>query len=207
MLQRTKGRLLLALLVITGLAGTFSDKTLTKEERKNIVTDFKETRGKIIVAADGLSEAQLNYKPEEGAWSISECLSHIALSEQGIWSMLEGSMKGPANPEMRDSIKVTDAQLVAMVKDRTTKRKNPEFLDPSKASWKDAKGAIAEFKKHRNDHIKYARTTTEDLRNHIVPFVGTHVDGYQVLLLINAHSERHYQQIVAIRSSPGFPQS
>lgn len=208
MLQRTKGRLLLALLVITGLAGTLSDKTLTKEERKSAVTMLKETRGKVTSAAEGLSANQLNYKKTPETWSIAECLSHIALTENLLWSGLEAGMKGPANPDLRDSIKMKDADIIPMMTDRSVKRSAPEVLKPSNATWTGASGAIAEFKKQRTEHIKYVRTTTEDLRNHVISMPGGgYVDAYQMLYLMNGHAERHYKQIEAIRADPGFPKS
>ncbi|RYY60722.1 MAG: DinB family protein [Chitinophagaceae bacterium] len=208
MLQRTKGRLLLALLVVTGLAGKLGDNTLTKEERKSAVTMLKETRAKVTGAAEGLSSNQLNYKMTPEAWSISDCLSHIALTENLLWSTLENGMKRPANPEMRDSIRLKDAEILPMMTDRSVKRTAPEVLKPINATWVGAAGAIAEFKKQRTEHIKYVRTTTEDMRNHVISMPGGgYVDAYQMLYLMNGHAERHYKQIEAIRADPGFPKS
>jgi len=207
LIQRTKGRLLLALLVVTGLAGTISDNTLTKEERKNAITMLKETKAKVAAVPDGLSEAQLNYRPAPEAWSIRECLTHIALSEKEIWTVMETGMKPPANASMRDSIKVTDAQILPMLTDRSVKRKAAENLQPSHASWTTAAEALTSFKALRNDHIKYVRSTTEDLRNHVLPVAGFYVDCYQMILFLNAHTERHYKQIEEVRASPGFPKS
>jgi len=208
MLQRTKGRVLLALLVVTGLAGTLVDRTLTKDERKSALTMLKDTRGRIITAADGLSAKQLDFKPSPDAWSIADCLDHIALTENLLWSTLVNGMKGVANPELRDSIKMKDEEIIPMMTDRSVKRSAPEVLQPSKAPWTGSAAAIAEFRKQRNEHIKYVRSTTEDLRNHVIGMPGgVYLDAYQMLFLLNGHAERHYKQIEAIRADPRFPKS
>ncbi|RYY55156.1 MAG: DinB family protein [Chitinophagaceae bacterium] len=206
--KRTFGRFLLALLVITGLAGTLTDNTLTKDERKNAVTLLKETRGKVSAAANGLSAKQLDWKPSPGSWSINECLAHIALTENVLWQQLETGLKARPNPDFRDSIRLKDAEIQPMMTDRTTKRSASEALLPQNAPWKTAAAAINEFKKQRSDHIRYVRNTTEDLRNHVLHIPGgAYIDAYQMILLMNGHAERHYKQIEAIRAEPGFPKS
>ena len=62
MLKRTKGRLLLTLLVITGLAGTLSNTALTEKERKFVVHNLKDTKSEVQKSIKGLSDAQLNFK-------------------------------------------------------------------------------------------------------------------------------------------------
>jgi len=44
MLKRTKGLLLIALLVITGLAGTLKDSTISQKERKSAINLAKEVK-------------------------------------------------------------------------------------------------------------------------------------------------------------------
>jgi hypothetical protein len=62
MLKRTKGRLLLTLLVITGLAGTLKDASISKKERKSAVSLMKDTKSDVINSVKGLSDAKLNFK-------------------------------------------------------------------------------------------------------------------------------------------------
>ena len=51
--------------------------------------------------------------------------------------------------------------------------------------------------------LKYARTTNDDLRGHLVEREGC--DAYQWLLLISTHGQRHILQIREIKADPGFP--
>jgi hypothetical protein len=207
MLKRTKGRFLLTMLVITGLAGTFRDSSLTNQERKVAVTILKETKSDILKAIKGLSDAQLNFKPAPDRWSIKECVSHITLAEKNLWDMLGATMKEPATPEKRTDAKISDEDLVKMVEDRTNKVKTTEPFQPSKAPWQTTSETLTAFKAARADHIKYAKSTTEDLRDHFIQLPFGWVDCYQFILFMSAHSNRHLQQINEIRADPAFPKN
>lgn len=205
MIKRTKGRLLLTLLVITGLAGTLNTTALTKQERKYATGQFKQTRSDLLQSIKGLSDAQLNFRPSPEKWSIKECVYHITMVENALWDMLETNMKQPAMPEKRAEIKVTDEGLLKNVEDRSTKFKTADTFQPSKASWKNTADAATAFKEIRTDHLKYIKTTTEDLRNHLVQMPFGWIDSYQLILFIAGHSNRHIQQINEIKADPAFP--
>lgn len=205
MLQRTKGRLLLTLLVISGLAGTLKDSTISKKERKYSITLMKDTKTDFLKAVKGLSEAQLDFKAAPERWSVKECAYHIAGAEKMLWGMLEGAMKASANPEKRAEIKVTDEQFVGMIQDRTTKFQAPEPIQPKNTGYKTLDEALVDFKKNRMDHIQYLKTTTEDLRNHVVQLPFGYIDSYQLCLMIAAHSNRHTQQLREVMNAAGFP--
>jgi hypothetical protein len=205
MLKRTKGRLLLTLLVITGLAGTLNDTSLTGKERKVVVNSLKDTKSDLLKGIKDLSEAQLNFKAAPDRWSIKECVYHITLSEKNLWAFFESGMKAPAAPEQRAEVKTSDEDIYKMIADRSKKAKAPESATPDKAKWTSVQDAIADFKAGRATIVKYAKTSTEDLRNHIfkLPFVT--IDGYQMLLFISAHSDRHTQQLNEVKADPDFP--
>jgi hypothetical protein len=205
MLKRTMGRSLLTLLVITGLAGTINDNSLSKKERKFGIGMLKDTRDDAINATKGLSEAQLNFKAAPDRWSVKECLYHIAGAEKLLWTMFEGSMKATANPEKRSEIKVSDEQVVKMIEDRTVKAQAPEPVQPKNTGFNSLGSAVEDFKKNRGDHIKYLKTSTEDLRNHVIQMPFGYIDGYQFLLFIAAHSNRHTQQMNEVKANAGFP--
>lgn len=205
MLKRTKGRFLLTLLVITGMAGTLKDSTLTPPERKFALTELKDTKNDVLQSVKGLSEAQLNFKASPDRWSIKECFYHITLSEKALWNQLIASMAESPKPEQRGEIKVTDEDIVKMVEDRSQKGQTVDLLKPSQANWKNLTEAMAAFKAARAEHIKYAKSTTEDLRNHIIQLPFGKVDAYQFILFVSAHSNRHMQQINEIKADPGFP--
>jgi len=205
MLKRTKGRLLLTLLVITGLAGTLKDTTISTKERKSAATLMKDTKADVFKSVKGLTNAQLNFKPAPDKWSVKECIYHIAISEKNLWDMLESTMKGAATPEKKSEIIMTDEQLINMIENRSNKVKTVTSFEPQNTPYKSLDEALSAFKSTRADHIKYIKSTTEDLRNHIVKLPFGTIDCYQLCLMIASHSNRHIQQINEVKAETGFP--
>ena len=199
------GRSLLTLLVITGLAGTINDNSLSNTERKAAINLMKDTRADALKSIKGLSDAQLNFKSAPDKWSVKECIYHIAGAEKLLWTMYEGAMKAPANPEKRSEIKVTDEQLVQMIKDRSMKAQAPEPIQPKNTGYTSLEAAIEDFKTHRMDHIRHIKSSTEDMRNHVVQLPFGWIDCYQLCLMIAAHSNRHTRQINEVKANPAFP--
>ncbi|MEO5946039.1 MAG: DinB family protein [Chitinophagaceae bacterium] len=205
MLKRRTGIMLLTLLFVTGLAGTINDNTIPKIERKSALTQMKDTYKNATGATKGLSEAQLNYKASPDKWSVKECFFHIAAAEKLLWTLFEGGMKAPANPEKRAEIKLTDEKVVKMVEDRFQKAQAPEPIQPKNTGYNSLTDALVDFKSNRLDHIKYMKYTTEDLRNHVVQLPFGWIDCYQLYLFIAGHSNRHTQQMNEVKASTGFP--
>jgi uncharacterized damage-inducible protein DinB len=205
MLRRTKGLLLLTLLVITGLAGTITDGTLSKKERKSASTLMKSSRSDLFNAVKGLSEEQLNYKTAPDRWSIKECVYHIAISERNLWGVLESTMKNAPNPEKRSAIKKTDEEWIAATEDRSNKVKTAPDFEPKNTPYNSLEEALFDFKSTRANHIKYIKTSTEDMRNHVAILPFATLDCYQLSLLVAAHTNRHKQQIEEVKADPNFP--
>src|SRR5688572_10570932 len=133
MLKRTKGRFLLTVLVITGLAGTLKNSTLNKQERKVAVSELKETKAELLKSVKGLTDAQLDYKTAPERWSIRECIYHIALTEKRLGSKLDAAMKEPANSEKKSEVKLSDEDIISIASDRANKLQAPEPVQPVKA--------------------------------------------------------------------------
>jgi hypothetical protein len=178
---------------------------ISKKERSYAAKLLKDTEKKLKDELKGLSEAQLKFKPAPDRWSIEECVKHIAVSEDMFWQMMDGTVKAPANPDKRTEIKVTDEQLVQKIEDRSTKVKTNEKLMPENSSYKDTDEAFEAFKKKRDQLMEYVRSTSDDLRNHVATTPVGMVDSYQLILFTAAHSNRHTQQIMEVKTDPNFP--
>lgn len=205
MLKRTKGCLLLALLVITGLAGTMNDNSLSYKERKSAINLMKESKDEVLKSVKGLSEVQLNFKSAPGELSIKECAYHIAFSEKKLWDMIQAAMKAPSNPEKRSAIKMTDEQLIKMMDACNYKLKMDEESNNKSIHYKNLDEALNTFKTKRSDHIKYMKSTTEDMRNHILKMSFGWLDCYQLCLVMAFHCNRHIRQIDEIKTDPNYP--
>ena len=203
--RKTYNYLLLLFIVFSGLAGTPTSDVLSKKERKFAGDHMKNTKADLQEAVKGLSAAQLTYKISAHKWSVQECVYHIAISEKNLWAMLESSMKGPATPEKKKALTITDEQVITMIEDRTNKRKTSAPLEPENTAYKSFDEAMNDFKTTRTAHIKYIKATSEDLRNHFVQMSFGLLDCYQLCLMISAHTNRHTQQLKDVKADAGYP--
>jgi hypothetical protein len=200
-MRRSKyGYLLLALLVITGLAGTITSTSITGKERKLVASYLKDTKNDVLKSTKGLSKSQLNFRPSGDKCSIKECIYHAAVLEKNLWDLMQCTLKQPANPEKRLEIKWTDERLLQAADNCI-----PEQFELKKNSFKTIEEALESFKITRAEHFKYMKGTTEDLRNHIAQTAFGWLDCYQICILISSYSKHYLQQIEEIRADPNFP--
>jgi hypothetical protein len=197
-------KVILPILVVALVSFTSYNIKLTEEERVQGVEELTKTRDRLLSVVDGLSEAQLNFKSSPESWSVAECVEHLAISENAFDQMLKGAVQTPADPSKRDSVKMTDEKLMAIITSREQKVKTGEAFEPSGkfGSYEETLGA---FTSKRDEHIEYLKTTEDDLRNHYgqLPF-GT-IDGYQILMFMSGHVERHVKQMEEVMAHEDYP--
>lgn len=201
MLKRTKLYLLLTLLVLTGFAGTIHSGCLTGKERRLLVTSLKESRKALISAVSGLSEAQLNFKPNDATPSLREQVYELTRVEEQIWQLTEASLLQPEHPVRRHQINFTDTDLEKIAASGKIRLCS---VSCSKAARSFAV-AMEKFAAHRSNLLKFVRTTTDDLRNHTVQTENGTIDSYQALLAMNEQTAYHIRCIEAAKLHPGFP--
>ena len=192
---------------VTLLSFSVTDNTISKKEKKYATKFLKQTKDGVSEAIKGLSDAQLKFKPAEDKWSVEECLKHIAITEKMLWGMLETNLKQPATPEKRSEVKMSDEDVIKRIEDRSTKVKTMDPAKPENTPYKSAMEALSSFNESRDKLIGYVKGTGEDLRNHISMMPFGSVDGYQFILFISAHTNRHTQQIEEVKADPGFPKN
>lgn len=192
----------LVLSAAAAAAALLPAQTLTQHEREYAMSHLHASRKMFLDAVAGLTPEQWNYKPAPDRWSAAECAEHITLSEDFIFGLIQNQlMKSPAAPEKRAEVKGKDEAVVQQIPDRSHKFNAPEPLVP-KRRWTDPAQMIAHFKESRDAHIHYVDTTQDDLRDHFLqhPAMGI-LDGYQWILLMSAHTERHTAQIKEVLAS------
>src|SRR6185436_2916760 len=109
---------------------------------------------------------QLKYKPSPNESSIGELIMTMVLKEKNCSEQIKAIMDQPANSETRLKIALTDEQL--LLNDNYSVCKMEVAETNNSRTWKDPAEAIKKFAALQNDHIKYIRTSTEDLRNHVI---------------------------------------
>ena len=186
------------------LGPTAFGQALTQADRDRGVKYLEQTRDGVIAATKDLSEAQWKFKAAPDKWSVAETLEHIALGEDYMFGYVTDTvMKAPAGAPDRDVAKM-DAMVLQLVPDRSNKRQAPPPLVPT-GRWTPAE-TLAHFLKSRQRTIEFMQTTP-DLRAHVADSPLGPLDGYEWLLFIGAHSERHTKQILEVKASPDFPKN
>jgi uncharacterized damage-inducible protein DinB len=178
--------------------------SLTPAERERAVSELTASRQQFMDSVAGLSPAQWNFKPDANTWSVAECAEHITLSEDFIFGIIKDKiMQAPAEPDKKPAI--TDDFILKAVVDRSQKFKAPEPLVPTH-KWATPQAMLDHFKESRERTIAYVRDTQDDMRGHTAdhPVLKT-MDGYQWILLLSAHSQRHTAQLNEVKANPNFP--
>lgn len=182
----------------------FATNKLTKKEKKSAISYFKETEKDLVKEIKGLSDGQLNWKPDDSVWSIANCIEHITLSEKNLFDWAMSTLQEPANSAKRAELKYDDEAIKRMITDRSRKAQAAEGFRPT-GQLGNADATLAIFKERREAAIKYLKSTADDLRNHFASTPIGLLDTYQVLLFLGAHSRRHTLQIKELKAMPGFP--
>jgi hypothetical protein len=202
--MRTKSvaGVLIALLLMAG-ATAASAQEVTQAEKDKALQYLETTKKNVLEATKGLSEAQWNFKPAPDRWSVAQVMEHIAAAEDFIRGLVkEKVMLSPAGEPGRD-VKKTDEAVLAMVPDRTNKVQAPEPLVPTNR-FGSPDGSIKHFVESRTTTEDFLKTAT-GMRDHVADSPLGKLDGYEFVLLIAAHSERHTKQINEVKADPDFP--
>ena len=187
-------------------APTTLSSTLSSEERETALKNLQATHDAFLKSIAGLSEKQWRFKPAPDRWSVAEVAEHITISESTfLWTLQNEVMTSPADPAKRAEVKGKDEMVLKMVPDRTQKRHAPENLKPTNR-WPNRDELTKAFEENRKATMDYVKTTTGDLPDHFAPHGSPGLlDGYQWILFISAHSERHTKQIEEVKADPNFP--
>lgn len=190
-------------LLMTGAAAA-SAQEVTQAEKEKALQYLETTKKNILEATKGLSEAQWNFKPAPDRWSVAQVMEHIAAAEDFILETTkEKVMTSPAGEPGRD-MKKTDEAVIMMVPDRSHKAQAPEPLVPSNR-FGSPEGSVKHFVESRATTEDFLKSTA-GLRDHVMDSPLGKLDGYEFVLFIAAHSERHTKQINEVKADPNFPQ-
>jgi uncharacterized damage-inducible protein DinB len=197
--------LTIAIVLLCAATSAFS-QTLTTADRDRALQYLESTRQAVLDATAGLSEAQWNFKPAPDRWSIAEVVEHIAAAEDYLMGMVTSQvMKAPARPA-GDDVKAIDDMVVAKVPDRSRKAQAPEPLKPTNR-FGSPQASLKHFTDARAQTEVFLKTH-DDLRDHAIDSpMGKKLDGYEWVLFVAGHSERHTKQINEVKADPNFPKA
>ena len=186
------------------LAASLPAADLSAEEMQRATDYLKKTSNELLVATKGLSQAQLDFRSAPDRWSVAEVAEHIVATEDRLRALIaDRVLKAPPRAEPVNGQEI-DEFILQVIPDRSKKAQAPEELRPTNRF-----GTTAETLKHftasRTKTVALLKET-KGLRDHAVDSpLGKKLDGYQWILFIGAHCERHTKQIAEVKADPNFP--
>jgi len=173
--------------------------TLTSEERAAAVSELESSRQRLLEALAGVTEEQWSQRAAAGRWSIAECAEHVTAAELPLAKFIATAAVAQPSEEERREIRGKDEFVRRHLRDRTQRGEAPERIRP-KGRFATREETIRTFEERRAANLAYVRETSEPLRDLFAPhpFAGV-IDGYQWVLFLAAHTDRHAAQIEEIR--------
>ena len=192
-------RIAILVLIATVSTARLPAAALTAAERQHLVAHLEMSAAWLADEVTGLTPAQIAFQPDPDAWSIAQVVDHLVVVAPIYWRDLQAALERPAGA--RNSA-MSDADVLWYGIDRTRREQAIPGERPA-GDLRDMPAALATYRKHHDRLLQYIRTTSDDLRGHIVQRQGC--DAYQWALLISTHEQRHILQIREIKAHPRFP--
>jgi len=178
---------------------------------KDVKRYIQDSRNGLITATDGLLPAQWDFKPSPECWSIAEIVEHLVVTNELILGPVCDRLASAPPPPADHDRQTIDELIVTAFPDRAKKFKGPQFLCPT-GRWMPAE-ALGRFNE-TCDRLAAFVESAPGLREHAVdspPLKAVSngayqfTDGYQLMLAMGAHIERHTRQILEWKADAGFP--
>ncbi len=162
-------------------------------DRNGVAERLRSGHNALSALLDGIGDEAYARKPADG-WSIAENIEHLIIVEgrvlAGVRRMIAKGAGGPANP-------LPDETVWRRALGETGKGEAPALVAP-RGEWLDRRAAMTELAARRQATIDYARTTEDPLRACAIAMPLGEIDGYQCLIMLAGHLERHTRQIQAL---------
>ena len=163
------------------------------------------TRERIYRRAEGLSDEQLNARPNPHAWSVAEIIEHLTMIEGrllGMMKMLLTKAEAASAPVNTAAVEMKPFSLDQFVeRARNEKYTAPESAHPS--GKEQLSDLLSRMRQTREElHSLSPRILATDLSAVVYPHPAFGpLNFYQWLAFIGIHEERHLGQIEKALSS------
>jgi uncharacterized damage-inducible protein DinB len=170
-------------------------------DNQKLAALLRASRTRFLSSFADVAEQDCRTSAEEGAWSVLDCVEHIAAAERLMLKLLQEQRR----PRASDAPNREQIFLERMGA-RTRKVESPESGRP-RGRFPSLAEARDQFELSRAAAIRFAEQNTEDFRatevTHPHPLVGD-VSAYEMLIIIAKHAERHALQIEEIKTTLGL---
>ncbi len=169
--------------------------TLTPAERQTLVAGLEASATHFRGATASLSTGDWERVPAPGKWNAILLAEHLALTEQVVPRIVRMALEEPVWVSEPGESEAKDAEIIASLNDDSLRRTAVEAIAP-RSEYEAGPEAAEVFLTRRARTIDYVRTTDDPLRSHRFPHPAFGpIDGYQWLLMLAYHTDRHVRQI------------
>jgi uncharacterized damage-inducible protein DinB len=161
---------------------------------------------RFVAAVSNLSEAQENFRPAEGQWTIAEIVEHVSIVNEGflrITHKLLNEAEAAAKPPVADlklgptSLNEKGEQLPPFQAPERVHPKGGVRIEDSLPKMKATLAGFAEIR---------SRLEAVDLSQQSFPHPAFGpINAYQWMILLGEHEDRHRGQIERLKTVAGFP--
>ncbi len=172
-----------------------------------------ELPGQMREAFGQLSAAQLNWKPNAETWSIGECLEHLIITNRSYFAQFEAIARGDKYVSFWEKLALfhglVGRMLIKATGEKVAKKsKSPAVFKPTRSQVPS--NIVEEFCALHSDLI--AKVEKTDLVDHHEVMINSPMSSvifyslHDALVIIFQHERRHFQQALAVKARPEFPQ-
>lgn len=150
-------------------------------------------REELLESVNGLSNDQLNKRPEDGSWSVMQVLDHLYLMERAIAHTISEQLKSnESNP--------TDEKPIHLSVNRATKVDAPSFAVPSSEyiTLEEMKTKLTESRKLLQHVVDTSDDALLSQKSYPHPVFGA-LSLTQWIPFVGFHEKRHIEQIEEIK--------
>jgi len=181
----------------------------SSKKLQELIDRISHQRAKLLESISGLSDAQLNHKSAEDAWSISNVVHHVSRVDEANAKLTSNMLKRALTEQLPrdDSPDSSEIRSLDEVFARmgAAKFQAPEFVAPHPHA--PIEESLSTLKTSRERMLANVEQLDGfDLRvlTHPHPFAGP-LNAYQWILMAGAHEARHAEQINRMKALPDFP--
>ena len=173
----------------------------------DILAANEQARERFMAAVSNLTEAQVNFRPDENQWTIAEIVEHVSIVNDGVLRITHKLLK---EAELAPKPPKTDLNLGHTSLDENGQQHPGPFHAPDRVRPQGVARIEDSLAKMRTSLDGFAeiqsRLEAVDLSEQVFPHPALGpINAYQWMVLLGEHEDRHSGQIERVKASPGFP--
>jgi DinB superfamily len=176
---------------------------------QEVMDQLSTQRQALLDATSGLTETQLAFKPQGTAWSISDILHHLALTDEANAKLAANMLKQAREKKLLQD-PTPEASVLDSLDGFKERLSGGNFQAPERVAPRSHLPAIESIHRLKGSRARIT-DAVEQLSGYDLtalayphPLLGD-LNGYQWLIIAGQHESRHTAQIARIKKDLNFP--